>query len=79
MQHLPSGRKSFVTAETWAFSTLEKIKSTDETSALADADSVKKEFENYGLIEFLDIDEPIKYMENKPPLKCIIVRCKKND
>ncbi len=42
-----------------------------------DSDSVTLEFEKYGLIEFLEIDEPIKHMENEPPLKCIIVKCKK--
>ena len=44
-----------------------------------DSESVKQEFENYGLIEFSEIDEPIKHMENEPPLKCMIVKCKKND
>lgn len=39
--------------------------------------SIKQEFENYGLIEFSEIDEPIKHMENEPPLKCILVKCKK--
>lgn len=42
-----------------------------------DSDSVKREFENYGLIEFSEIDEPIKHMENEPPLKCIFVKCRK--
>ncbi len=42
-----------------------------------DFDSVEKEFENYGLFEFSEIDEPIKHMENEPPLKCILVKCKK--
>ena len=42
-----------------------------------DADSVKREFENYGLVEFSDIDEPIKHMENEPPLKCILLKCRK--
>ena len=42
-----------------------------------DSDSVKQEFEKYGLIEFSEIDEPIKNMENKLPVKFIIVKCKK--
>lgn len=42
-----------------------------------DSASVKREFENYGLIEFSEIDEPIKNMENEPPLKCFIVKCKR--
>lgn len=42
-----------------------------------DADSVKREFEKYGLVEFSEIDEPIKHMENEPPLKCILVKCKR--
>jgi SAM-dependent methyltransferase len=44
-----------------------------------DSDSVKREFGKYGLIEFSEIDEPSKNMENKPPLKFIIIKCKKND
>lgn len=42
-----------------------------------DSKSVRKEFENYGLIDFHEIDEPIKHMEDQPPLKCIFVKCKK--
>jgi hypothetical protein len=34
-------------------------------------------FEKYGLIEFLEIDEPSKNKENKPPIKFTIVKCKK--
>lgn len=43
-----------------------------------DSDSVKDEFEEYGLVEFSEIDEPIKHMDNEPPLKCIFVKCKRN-
>jgi SAM-dependent methyltransferase len=42
-----------------------------------DSDSVKREFGPYGLIEFSEIDEPNKHMENKPPVSFIIVKCKK--
>jgi hypothetical protein len=42
-----------------------------------DSDSVKREFGKYGLIEFSEIGEPNKSMENKPSLKFIIVKCKK--
>lgn len=42
-----------------------------------DSESVNREFKNYGLIETLEIDEPIKNMENEPPLKCFFVKCKK--
>jgi SAM-dependent methyltransferase len=44
-----------------------------------DTDSVKREFDKYGLVESFEIDEPIKHIENEPPLKCIYVRCKRND
>ncbi len=43
-----------------------------------DFDSVIQEFENYGLVDYHKIDEPIKHMENEPPLKCILVKCRKN-
>jgi len=41
------------------------------------SDFVKREFEKYGLIEFSEIDEPIKHMDNELPLKCILVKCKR--
>ena len=42
-----------------------------------DSDSIKQEFGQFGLIEFSEIDEPHKNKENKPPLKFILVKCKK--
>ncbi len=42
-----------------------------------DSDSVNLEFGKYGLIEFSEIDEPAKNMENKPLIKFIIIKCKK--
>jgi len=42
-----------------------------------DSETIEQEFKNNGLVDFKDIDEPIKHMENEPPLKCIIVKCRK--
>ncbi|MEH6938462.1 class I SAM-dependent methyltransferase [Bacillus sp. JJ664] len=42
-----------------------------------DADSIKQEFGKYGLIEFSEILEPHKNMENKPPFKFMMVKCQK--
>ncbi|MFJ5761026.1 class I SAM-dependent methyltransferase [Neobacillus sp. NPDC093182] len=42
-----------------------------------DADSIKRDFEKYGLVEFSEIDEPNKIMENKPSINFIMVTCKK--
>jgi hypothetical protein len=42
-----------------------------------DSDSIKQEFEKYGLVEFSEIDEPSKNMKNKPLINFIIVKCKK--
>lgn len=44
-----------------------------------DSDSVKREFEKYGLLEITEIDEPIKHMENEPPLKCLLIKCQKRN
>ncbi len=44
-----------------------------------DSESVKQEFNAYGLAEFNAIDEPIKHLENEPPLKLIYVKCRKED
>lgn len=43
-----------------------------------DLESIHKEFDSFGLIEVTEIDEPMKHVENEPPLKCILVKCKKN-
>jgi hypothetical protein len=42
-----------------------------------DSDSIKQGFGKYGLVEFSEIDEPSKDMENKPSINFIIVKCKK--
>jgi len=42
-----------------------------------DLDSATKEFENYGLIDIQEIDEPIKHMDNQPPLKLLMIKCQK--
>lgn len=43
-----------------------------------DLDSATKEFKDYGLIDIQEIDEPIKHMDNQPPLKCILIKCKRS-
>lgn len=42
-----------------------------------DSDSITQEFENYGLVEISEIDEPHKDKESKPPIKFTIIKCKK--
>lgn len=42
-----------------------------------DCDSIKQEFGKYGLIEFVEIDEPHKNKENTPPFKFIMIKCQK--
>jgi SAM-dependent methyltransferase len=44
-----------------------------------DVGSIKQEFEKFGLVEFSEIDEPIKHMVDEPPLKCFLVKCKRID
>lgn len=44
-----------------------------------DSESVRQEFKEYGLVEFHEIDEPIKHLENEPPLKLLFVKCRKTD
>ena len=44
-----------------------------------DSDSVKREFGKYGLMEFSEMDEPIKHKVDEPPLKCILLKCKRID
>jgi SAM-dependent methyltransferase len=42
-----------------------------------DSLSIIKEFSPYGLIEHKEIEEPIKFMTDQPPIKLISVTCKK--
>lgn len=42
-----------------------------------DSDTVKKEFADFDLIEFVDIEEPIKHMVGQESLKCKFVICRK--
>jgi SAM-dependent methyltransferase len=42
-----------------------------------DSDSITKEFSPYGLIEYEEIEEPVKFMKDQDPIKMTFVVCKK--
>lgn len=42
-----------------------------------DAVSVEKEFSPYGLVEFSEIDEPVRHVENQEPMKFFRIVCRK--
>lgn len=42
-----------------------------------DHDSVVREFLDFGLVECVDIEEPVKFMENEPPLPMKYIVCRK--
>jgi len=44
-----------------------------------DSISVEKEFGEFGLIEFAEMEEPIKHMKDEPPLRLFLVKCRKMD
>jgi SAM-dependent methyltransferase len=44
-----------------------------------DDDSVLDEFEEFGLIECTDLEEPVKFMEGEDPVKLKFVICKKQE
>ena len=44
-----------------------------------DTESIKKEFEQYGLVDFSEIDETMKFVDNVPPMKFTLIKCKKYD
>lgn len=44
-----------------------------------DADSIMDEFGKFGMIEAVEIEEPIKYMENQIPLKLWQIICEKEE
>jgi len=43
-----------------------------------DQDSVEREFGKLGLIEYREIEEPVKHMPNEDPMKFFQVVCRKN-
>jgi len=42
-----------------------------------DSDNIVKEFSDFGLLEYKDMEEPVKFMDGQEPLKLIWVICKK--
>lgn len=42
-----------------------------------DSDTITRDFEPYGLVEYSEMDEPNKNMKNKPSINFIMVKCKK--
>ena len=42
-----------------------------------DPRSIEKEFGKFGLLEYREIDEPVKHMENEEPMKFFLVVCQK--
>jgi SAM-dependent methyltransferase len=42
-----------------------------------DSKSIEKEFGNYGLVDFVDIDEIYKENPNKPPVNFLMIKCRK--
>ncbi len=42
-----------------------------------DPDSIKQEFGNYGLMDFYEIDEPVKLKEDHSLMKFTIIKCRK--
>ena len=43
-----------------------------------DPESVLKEFSKFGRIEYMNIEEPVKFMEGEKPVKMIQVTCSKD-
>ncbi|PEM56780.1 class I SAM-dependent methyltransferase [Bacillus wiedmannii] len=42
-----------------------------------DSESIKQDFNKYGLVQVSEIDEPNKIMENKPSINFFMLQCKK--
>lgn len=42
-----------------------------------DSESIKKDFQKYGLVEFSEIDEIDSDNKDKPPMKFLLIKCKK--
>lgn len=44
-----------------------------------DSETIVKEFGRFGLVEFTEIDEPVKHMPKEEPMKFWMVICRKNN
>ena len=42
-----------------------------------DSDSIENEFKEYGLMDFSEINEPMKFNNNHPSMKFTIIKCKR--
>ncbi len=42
-----------------------------------DSESIEKEFGKFGLVEYHEIDEPVKHLENEEPMKFWMIVCRK--
>jgi hypothetical protein len=42
-----------------------------------DSEAILKEFSHFGIIECIDIDEPVKFIDGEEPVKLKFVICKK--
>lgn len=42
-----------------------------------DETAVEREFGKYGLLEYREIEEPVKFQDGFPPLKCYFIVCRK--
>ena len=42
-----------------------------------DSESIEKEFRSFGLVEYTEIDEPVRHLENEEPMKFFRVVCTK--
>ena len=42
-----------------------------------DSEAIQREFTTFGLTEFRELEEPIKFMTGHEPLKCILIICRK--
>ncbi|MED2761199.1 MULTISPECIES: class I SAM-dependent methyltransferase [Bacillus cereus group] len=41
------------------------------------SESIKRDFNKYGLVQVSEIDEPNKHMENKPSINFLMIKCQK--
>jgi hypothetical protein len=42
-----------------------------------DSKSIEKEFGNYGLVDFVEIDDIYKENPDKPPVNFLMIKCRK--
>ena len=55
----------------------DELKNWDSLNHINLMGAIEKEFKKFGLIDFKEIEEPIKHLPDELPINCFMVYCQK--